>query len=236
MSRTQGLAVGLAGVMVLCSCIGLIVAAGVGIYYGSTPPVAVTATVMRSDSPRGTAVALPRPTAPKVSATPTPPANVQATPTAEQTRLIVDEALLNRAEQTLQAIEQAEMPQRDLFEIAVRLQRIPNDSPRVVSESDPGYQLGDTLRFNVANLEDETNEEQEATLRAQTDHANWWVANDVSIDQAELEASARVFEERSYPTNRELFGSEWTPGIELSISLATSRRSCSTSSRPVTSN
>ncbi|MCB0076388.1 MAG: immune inhibitor A [Anaerolineales bacterium] len=214
MSRTQGLAVGLAGVMVLCSCIGLIVAAGVGIYYGSTPPVAVTATVMRSDSPRGTAVALPRPTAPKVSATPTPPANVQATPTAEQTRLIVDEALLNRAEQTLQAIEQAEMPQRDLFEIAVRLQRIPNDSPRVVSESDPGYQLGDTLRFNVANLEDETNEEQEATLRAQTDHANWWVANDVSIDQAELEASARVFEERSYPTNRELFGSEWTPGID----------------------
>jgi len=53
-----------------------------------------------------------------------------------------------------------------------------------------------------------------ATLRVVTDHAKWWVQDDVVFDLGQLRASAMTFETRIYPTNRRLYGEEWTPGID----------------------
>jgi hypothetical protein len=53
-----------------------------------------------------------------------------------------------------------------------------------------------------------------ATLRLLTDHAKWWVQNDVQVDLAQVRASATFFETQTYPTNRRLYGEEWSPGID----------------------
>jgi hypothetical protein len=53
-----------------------------------------------------------------------------------------------------------------------------------------------------------------ATLRAITDHAKWWVQNDVQVDLAQLQTSATAFETKVYPTDRRLYGEEWTPGVD----------------------
>jgi hypothetical protein len=47
-----------------------------------------------------------------------------------------------------------------------------------------------------------------------TESAKWWVQNDVTVETAGLARSAQVFQERIYPTDRRLFGEEWTPGID----------------------
>ncbi len=157
------------------------------------------------------------PTAPPVEPAPTheptpplPSATISAQPTLEPPSP-TEEAI---ERDTLAAVEAALIPQRDLYEIALRLGQIAPDTPRVVSESDPGYQMGDRLTFNVSNMTTQENFEVEAALRAQSAHASWWVATDVTVNQRDLESSARVFEESTYPTNRALFGNEWSPGVD----------------------
>jgi immune inhibitor A len=53
-----------------------------------------------------------------------------------------------------------------------------------------------------------------ATLRVLTDHAKWWVQNDVQFDLEQLRVSATSFETKVYPTDRRLYGEEWTPGVD----------------------
>ncbi|MEO8633271.1 MAG: choice-of-anchor J domain-containing protein [Chloroflexota bacterium] len=53
-----------------------------------------------------------------------------------------------------------------------------------------------------------------ATLRVITDHAKWWVQNDVQFDLEQLRVSATAFETKVYPTTRRLYGEEWTPGVD----------------------
>jgi immune inhibitor A len=115
---------------------------------------------------------------------------------------------------TLRVLEQTELPDRDLYALAIRFGKIPADTPRIASETDPGYVVGDELTFTVSNIATQENFQADATLRAQTDHANWWVHNEVDVDQEDLDASAQVFEAQTYPTNRSIFGSEWSPGID----------------------
>lgn len=135
---------------------------------------------------------------------PTPEADPTEEPTVSREEI----------EATLRVLEQTILPERDLYELALRFGKIPADTPRIASENDPGHQVGDELTFTVSNLATQENFQAEATLRAQTDHANWWVHNEVEVDQEDLDASAQVFEEQTYPTNRSIFGSEWSPGID----------------------
>lgn len=53
-----------------------------------------------------------------------------------------------------------------------------------------------------------------ATLRLISDHAKWWVQDDVQFDLVQLGASATTFETKTYPTNRRSYGEEWTPGVD----------------------
>jgi len=53
-----------------------------------------------------------------------------------------------------------------------------------------------------------------ATLRHISPHLYMWVQDGVDVPQTALAQSAQTFEERLYPTVRNYFGSEWTPGID----------------------
>lgn len=53
-----------------------------------------------------------------------------------------------------------------------------------------------------------------AILRVITEHAKWWVQSDVQFDLEQLRVSATAFETKVYPTDRRLYGEEWTPGVD----------------------
>ncbi|HEV8229378.1 MAG TPA: hypothetical protein VGQ86_05415 [Candidatus Limnocylindria bacterium] len=58
-----------------------------------------------------------------------------------------------------------------------------------------------------------------ATLRVITEHAKWWVQNEVPVDLEQVRASASFFETRIYPTDRRLYGSEWSPGVDGDVHI-----------------
>jgi hypothetical protein len=47
-----------------------------------------------------------------------------------------------------------------------------------------------------------------------TDHTYFWIQDGISYDDQDLQSLAEAFESKIYPTNREFFGREWTPGID----------------------
>ncbi|MGC9521717.1 MAG: hypothetical protein ACP5HG_07525 [Anaerolineae bacterium] len=120
----------------------------------------------------------------------------------------------NEAEETLKELESAEIPEADLHELAIRFLGVPPDTPRVAATTSPDYPVGTVKTFQVSNLDEDQNFEIEARLMYKTDHVYMWVEEGLSIDQGDIEEAAKLFEEHTYPTNREFFGSEWTPGVD----------------------
>jgi hypothetical protein len=74
--------------------------------------------------------------------------------------------------------------------------------------------VGETDTFWVTNVETNENNEVSATLRYVTPHVYFWIQDDVSFDEQEMKALVDEFENKIYPTNREFFGTEWSPGID----------------------
>jgi hypothetical protein len=52
-----------------------------------------------------------------------------------------------------------------------------------------------------------------------TDHAYWWVEEGYDLSDEALSLSAERFENQAYPTNRDFFGSEWTPGVDGDVHI-----------------
>ena len=111
------------------------------------------------------------------------------------------------------------MPAADARDLALRLNPSIGDIPIVVNATPPVYKVGDTAPFWVSNSDTEEHNQVTAELRYVTDHVAMWVEKGVKMNQKDLEASADRFEQKTYPTNREFFGSEWTPGVDNDVRL-----------------
>ena len=83
-----------------------------------------------------------------------------------------------------------------------------------VRTSPPVEEVGSTASFWVYDFQAKRNVQVSAALRVITASAKWWVQSEVTVDPAALQASAQTFEERIYPTDRRIFGEEWSPGID----------------------
>jgi immune inhibitor A len=83
-----------------------------------------------------------------------------------------------------------------------------------VRTTPPDESVGSTNAFWTYDFAAKKNVKTTATLRLMTDHAKWWVANDASVDLSALRTTATSFEGKIYPTDRRLFGEEWSPGID----------------------
>lgn len=133
------------------------------------------------------------------TATPLPPAEVTRTPSDQV------------SSETLKTLDNTIVPVNDLRELACRLQgkcNIPETLP-----SGP-YQVGATQTFWANNVDTNENFQVNATLQYLTDHAYFWVEDGVIVDKGEMKALVDEFEAKIYPTDREFFGSEWTPGVD----------------------
>jgi len=114
---------------------------------------------------------------------------------------------------TLLTLQQAEIPNNNLVELAVRYNGL-QDIPATMEPPPAWYQVGEQKRFWVTNVDLDENINVDTTLQYVTDHAYFWIENNVSFNEGDLQDLAEAFEEQIYPTNRAFFGSEWTPGID----------------------
>ena len=51
-------------------------------------------------------------------------------------------------------------------------------------------------------------------MRYITPHSYFWLENGVDASDNDIKALMDTFENKIYPTDREFFGSEWTPGVD----------------------
>lgn len=146
----------------------------------------------------------PLPTATSSASTPTEISLPTPVPQSSATEVSTD---------TLKVLEDTIVPVNDLAELARRFLGI-EDIPATVSPPDQPYRVGDKSAFWVSNTDTNQNFQVNATLQYVTDHAYFWIEDGVSFNRNDLANLMETFEKKIYPTNREFFGSEWTPGID----------------------
>lgn len=181
-------------VLLIC-CVGIVVAGlGGGLYYlanlvpsGATQPFV-------SRGPTGTPkIIRPEAVAPAENGTQEAPAPVP--------------------EDTLRILENTVVPVNDLRDLARRLKG-ERDIPLTVPPPSAPLTVGNRQSFWVTNVDTNENFQISATLRYITDHLYFWIQDDVSFRQADVKTLSETFENKIYPTDREFFGSEWTPGVD----------------------
>ena len=115
--------------------------------------------------------------------------------------------------ETLETLESAIVPENDPRALACRLRGICN-VPEVMAESAAPRTEGEKQNFWVHDLDANENNEVTATLLYVTPHVYFWAQDGLDIDEREMKALVDAFENGIYPTNREFFGSESSPGID----------------------
>jgi hypothetical protein len=113
----------------------------------------------------------------------------------------------------LSILENAIVPVNDLIDLAERLEGKEN-LPRSLEAPPPAFEIGESRSFWVTDTNTNQNFQVQATLRYVTDHVYFWIDDRVSYNQRHLSELVDTFEAEIYPTNRDFFGSEWTPGVD----------------------
>jgi immune inhibitor A len=123
------------------------------------------------------------------------------------------QAPTSEAEQTLKTLENSEIPVNDPIDLAERLEGKQN-LPASLDFPAQVYQVGAQNSFWVMDSNTNQNFQVKATLSYITDHVYFWIEDGVRYDERQLKDLVETFENQIYPTNREFFGSEWTPGVD----------------------
>ncbi|MCS7261093.1 MAG: immune inhibitor A, partial [Anaerolineae bacterium] len=115
---------------------------------------------------------------------------------------------------TEQLLSQVEIPVRDRLALARRLKLSDTPIPSVVNPVTPVYRLGEQHSFCVLDSDAVRYTWTTATLRHIGNHSYWWVEDGHYVRDEAITISAQEFEQRIYPTNRDFFGGEWSPGVD----------------------
>lgn len=125
-----------------------------------------------------------------------------------------DERLVRlAAEETLETLRNTMVPVSDMRDLAHRLEGKENIPLTVLPPATP-LQVGDRESFWVMDVDTNESFQVAAVLQSITDHLYFWVEEGIKVNPDELQALTEAFEQRIHPTNRALFGSEWTPGVD----------------------
>ncbi|MGC1378413.1 MAG: hypothetical protein WA821_19430 [Anaerolineales bacterium] len=144
--------------------------------------------------------------------TPVPSLVVTPAPPAALTRVPVDQI----SNDTLTTLEDSVVPVNDLRDLACRLEdkcSIPETVP-----SGP-FTTGAKQKLWVSDTDTAKSFQIDATLQYVTAHAYFWVENGVDFNMDEAKKLVDAFENKMYPTDREFFGSEWTPGVDNDVHI-----------------
>ena len=89
----------------------------------------------------------------------------------------------------------------------------------MVNPDPVSYVEGRKDQFNVADLLVRKVYPVSATLQLVTDHAYWYVDDNVSFQMEALEESAKIYEVDIYPRITRVFGNELVPGVDNDVHL-----------------
>ena len=192
-NNQTGLIIGIVVAVLACLCLCAALVAGG--FFWLRASVAAVATSIIDDFPTPPDFDTPEPdNTPSLNLTPVP------TPVGD-------------TGETLTALEDEIIPESNLRELAIRLRGIP-DIPETVSDTPADYALGTTLTFNASNSDTDENFTVDATLLYKTENVYLFIEDGVSVDEEAFKALVDNFQNETYPTDREFFGSEWNPGID----------------------
>ena len=108
-----------------------------------------------------------------------------------------------------------EPPERDLFELGQRLRPIPEGPAlRIVNAEPVSYEEGHTETFWVSNLDDASAYTISATLQLASEHAYWYIDDEIEASRDDLERAAEAFETRVHPAVVGSLGDFWNPGVD----------------------
>ena len=106
-------------------------------------------------------------------------------------------------------------PLRDDYALYAALKtHNPSDKNLPHTQSRPGFKVGDKDKFWVFNLQTKQYHQVTASCVAVTPHLYMFLDDAFRQDVPSLVQVAQAFEDKIYPTDRQYFGSEWTPGVD----------------------
>lgn len=164
----------------------------------------------------------PSPTVPPATGMPASPASVtpdvapralsadSAAPTPLPTADVVQDPLVTEELAALQALQRIPRDQVTLAQALAGLQ----DASKVARTTPLDVQVGDVQDFWVTSTANDATYSVTAELRYAGPVVLMYVEQGLAVDQTALEQAAHTFEQQIYPRTRELFGSEWQPGVD----------------------
>lgn len=112
------------------------------------------------------------------------------------------------------------IPGRNLYQLTNELKlRPPRPIARVIRRTAPNYPVGHHDTFWVLSEDKLQYFKMHATIHTVTPHLYMYVQDGLKVDDAAVQRSAAVFEHHTYPTDRALYGSEWSPGVDGDVHL-----------------
>jgi hypothetical protein len=115
--------------------------------------------------------------------------------------------------ETIETLANSNVPENDVYELACRLQGI-CDVPNTLPAPEPPLKVGDKKKFWILNADTNEHSQIEMTLLNITPLTYFWAEDPNRVDKADMKALMDEFDKNIIPTNREFFGSEWTPGVD----------------------
>lgn len=122
------------------------------------------------------------------------------------------------AEAMRRGLAEATVPIADPLSLAERLSGVENP-PRIVNDTAEPIDAGAERTFWASNVDTNENFQVRARLAYASEHVYFWVDRGVSVDADDVRDIVETFERDSYPTTREFFGSEWSPGVDGDLHL-----------------
>ncbi len=117
------------------------------------------------------------------------------------------------AHEMLQILSNTSVPEADPIELAERFYGL-EDIPTVLVENAEQVPAGAIKSFWVTNMDTDTNFQIDAEMVYAREHVYFWIEKGVDYRMSDVRALIDEFEDKIYPTVREFFGSEWTPGVD----------------------
>ncbi len=115
--------------------------------------------------------------------------------------------------ETIKTLDQSIVPENDVYELACRLQGKCNIPTTLPAPAVP-LTVGTTQKFWLINADTNENFQIDATLLYITPLTYFWAEEGVDVNEDDMKALMDTFDSKIIPTDREFFGSEWTPGVD----------------------
>jgi immune inhibitor A len=119
---------------------------------------------------------------------------------------------------TLSLLEQISIPDAELPDIVCHLKDVCGVPLTEPGPSSP-LTVGKQEQFWLSDTDTNEDYQVTATLRYITDHVYFWAENSANYNDSDMRKLIDTFENKIYPTDREFFGTEWTPGVDGDVHL-----------------